>query len=408
MALFFYGWWVVLASFVIALYVGGTQFGFTAFFEPIVGEFGWSYTHVSIAFSIRGLEMGILAPFMGFLVDRFGSRKVVFAGVLVTGCGLILITVINYLVMFYAAFILLALGESGCTSIVLMTAVAQWFRKNVGKAMGIVACGFGAGGILIPPIVWFIDLFGWRTALIILGLGMWALGIPLSFIIHHRPEQYGYSPDGEIQAEPSPSHGGRDIDEGVPFREALRGGNFWRMGIVESIRMMIAMTVIAHVMPYLSSIGMSRSSAAFVATSIPVLSILGRFGFGWLGDIFDKKYVMAGVYSLLGMGTLAFSYIHLKWLIFPFLLLFPLAFGGSVPLRGAIVREYFGRASFGKLFGIIMGMAGIGRFIGPMAAGWTFDKMGSYHLVWLCFTGTTVVAVVLLLGLKAPCRMSEE
>ncbi len=180
MAGIFYGWWIVSACFLIAFYFGGIVYGFTAFFEPIAEEFGWSYTQVSIAFSLRGLEMGILAPLMGFLVDRFGPRKVVFSGVIITGFGLILITVINSLVMFYIAFILFALGGSGCASTVLMTTVAQWFRRNVGKAMGIVVCGFGAGGILIPLIVWVIDLYGWRTALIILGLGMWALGIPLS------------------------------------------------------------------------------------------------------------------------------------------------------------------------------------------------------------------------------------
>ncbi len=407
MALFFYGWWVVLACFFVALYVGGTTFGFTAFFEPITQEFGWSYTHVSIAFSIRGLEMGMLAPIMGFLVDRFGSRRVVFSGVVITGFGLILITMTNSLVMFYAAFILLAIGASGCTSTVLMTAAAQWFRRNVGKAMGIVACGFGAGGILIPPIVWLIDLYQWRTTLIVLGLGTWAMGIPLSFVIHHRPEQHGYSPDGGILAEPSPSRRGRDVDSDVTVKEALKKGDFWKIGFVEAIRMMIAMAVVAHVIPYLSSIGMSRVSAAFIATSIPLLSIFGRFGFGWLGDTFDKKYVMACVYSLLGMGTLALSYIHVKWFIFIFLLVFPLAFGGAVPLRGAIVREYFGRTSFGGLFGMIMSMASIGGVIGPIAAGYTFDSMGRYRPVWLCFAATTVIAVVTLLGLKVPRPTSE-
>ncbi|GAI13917.1 unnamed protein product, partial [marine sediment metagenome] len=72
--------------------------------------------------------------------------------------------------------------------------------------------------------------------------------------------------------------------------------------------MMIAMAVITHVMPYLGSLNIPRSRAALVATSIPLLSIIGRLGFGWLGDIFDKRYVMAGAYSLVGIGILAFSY----------------------------------------------------------------------------------------------------
>ncbi|NIS60075.1 MAG: MFS transporter, partial [Proteobacteria bacterium] len=174
MAGIFYGWWIVMASFLMASYFGAIVYGFTAFFEPIAEELGWSYTQVSIAFSLRGLEMGILAPVMGFLVDRFGPRKLAFFGVSTVGFSLILLGLTNSLVVFYGAFILLGLGAGGCTSTVLMTAVAHWFRRNVGKAMGIVACGFGAGGILIPLIVGLIDLYQWRTALIILGLGMWA------------------------------------------------------------------------------------------------------------------------------------------------------------------------------------------------------------------------------------------
>jgi sugar phosphate permease len=399
----FYGWWIVFACFFIAFYVGGACFfGFTAFFEPIAEEFGWSYTQVSIAFSLRGLEMGILAPIVGFLVDRFGSRKLVFSGILIVGFALILLGLTTSLVMFYGASILLALGTSGCASTVLLTPAAQWFRRNVGKAMGIVACGFGAAGILIPLIVWLIDLYQWRTTLIILGFGAWTLGIPLSFVLRHTPEQYGYFPDGETTIEPTPRDRARGGEEEGNFEEALKNRNFWTIGVAEAARMMIITAVVTHIMPYLSSVGMSRPSAALVATSIPLLSIIGRFGFGWLGDIFDKRYVLAGVYSLLGLGTLALSYIHVRWLILPFLLLFPLAFGGGVSLRGAIVREYFGRASFGRLIGIIMGMAAIGGVIGPSSAGWAFDNWGGYHGIWLAFAGTTVIAVVSSLRLQAP------
>jgi MFS family permease len=409
MASIFYGWWIVWACFVIAFYVGGPlYYGLTAFFEPIVEEFGWTHTQVSIAFSLRGLEMGILAPLVGFLVDRFGSRRLILPGALIVGFAVILLAFTNSLIMFYGAFFLLASGTSGCETTVLMTAVAQWFKRNVGKAMGIVASGFGAGGILVPLIVWLIDVYQWRTVLIVLGVGIWALGIPLSFVIRHRPEHYGYLPDGEIPGEPSPSHGGREVGEEGNFTEALKNRNFWKIGAAEAIRMMITMAVITHVMPYLSSIGISRGRAALVTTSIPLVSIIGRFGFGWLGDVIEKRYVLAGLYCLLGIGTLSFSYIHVTYVIILFILFFSLAFGGTISLRGAIVREYFGRASFGRLIGIILGMTAVGGVTGPTVAGWTFDTWGGYQPVWRCFAGTTVIAIVLLLRLKAPQQMSEE
>ena len=397
----FYGWWIVLACFLIALYVGGVLFyGFTAFFEPIVQEFGWSYTQVSLAFSLRGLEMGMLAPVTGFLVDRFGSRKLIFSGTLIVGCALILLGLTNSLFMFYSAFILLALGTSACTSTVLMTAVAHWFRRNVGKAMGLVSCGFGGGGILVPLIVWLIDLYKWRTVLIIMGLVMWALGIPLAFVIRHRPEQYGCVPDGDVSVELDPSHGNSDTGQEIHFKQAVQSGNFWRIGIADATRTMVAMAVITHIMPYLSSIDMSRASAALVATSIPLISIIGRVAFGWLGDIFDKRHVLAVAYCLFGMGTLALSHSYVPWLLLPFLLLFSPALGGAASLRGAIVREYFGTTAFGKSLGIMLGMGAIGSFIGPSAAGWTFDNVGDYYHVWLAFAATSAISMVLALRIK--------
>ena len=186
----FYGWWVVCACFPIGLLVSGiTVAGFTAFFEPFVKEFGWSYTQISFAASLRGLEAGIFSPIIGVLVDRFGSRKLILAGTIVCGLGLLLLSFTRSLIMFYCGFLLLAFGATGCMGLVTMTAVADWFQKDSGKAFGVMSSAFGASGLIVPLVVWLIDAFHWRTALIILGLGVWALGIPLSFVVRKRPEE---------------------------------------------------------------------------------------------------------------------------------------------------------------------------------------------------------------------------
>ena len=169
----FYGWWVVFACFLIIFYSSTMTYGFTVFFEPIVKETGWSYTQISIAPSLRNLVIGILAPVTGFLVDRFGPRRLIFCGTIIMGFGVILLSQTNSLTMFYGAFFLLASGVSACGSTAPMTAVSNWFKRNIGKALGIMTCGFGASGILIPIIVRLIDIYQWRTTLIILGLGIW-------------------------------------------------------------------------------------------------------------------------------------------------------------------------------------------------------------------------------------------
>jgi MFS family permease len=397
----FYGWWIVLACFFIGLYVGGVVFyGFTAFFEPIREEFGWSYTQISFAASLRGLEMGFIAPLVGFLVDRFGSRKLILYGTITVGIGLIFLSVTQSLAMFYGSFLLVAFGAGGCTVVVTMSTVANWFHKKVSIAMGVMASGIGVSGFFVPLIVWLIEVYGWRTTLIILGLGMWALGIPLSFVIRDRPEQYGYLPDGASSVEPIPKLEIQDRGMEIGFKEALKKRSFLYLCTAEAIRMIAVAAVIIHVMPYLGSEGVSRATAGIVAGAIPLFSIIGRFGFGWLGDVFDKKYVLVWTLFLMGLGMLAFCYVQVTGVVFLFLLLFAPGYGGGMVIRGAILREYFGRDSFGKMIGILMGFGSIGGIIGPTLAGWAFDTLGSYNTIWLVFCGIIGLAIVLMLRIR--------
>lgn len=398
----FYGWWVVFACFFIGLYVGFVAvFGFTAFFLPIREEFGWSYTEISLAASLRALETGVLTPFAGYVADRFGPKKMLMAGTIAAGTGLCLVSLTFSLATFYASILLVGLGAACCLPTVTTTAVANWFHKKVGKALGLMASGMGASGLMVPLIVRLIDAYGWRFALVLLGLGMWFIGIPMSLVVRDRPEPYGYLPDGgllEGQARIPRLRNGRG--EGLPFRQALRKRGFLFLNMAEILRMMAVMAVAIHAMPYLNSLNISRPTASLVAGAIPLFSIAGRLGFGWLGDLYDKRYVMATSYFMLSMGLITLCFVQMTWGVFFFLILFPPGFGGGMVLRSAILRDFFGRESFGKLMGITMGAASVGEIIGPALAGWTFDRLGNYHPIWLTFCGGIGLAIVLISKIK--------
>jgi sugar phosphate permease len=399
----FYGWWVVAASFLISVYVGCCGFfGFTAMIDPIVREFGWSYTEVSFASSLRGLEMGILAPIVGVLVDRFGPRKLIFIGVVTIGAGFMLLSLTQSLWMFYASFILLAFGAGGCTSVVTLAVVARWFRRNLGKAMGITVSGFGASGLLVPVIVWLIDSYGWRSAMIIQGVGMWVLGMPLALLIRNQPEEMGLVPDGASVPGPGTAASKRpDIAEAqIPFRDALKSRPFLYLNLVETLRFAVLAAVVVHVMPCLSVQGIPRETAGLVAAAIPLFSIPGRFGFGWMGDVTDKRYVMAAACFCMAAGLVAFHFAAAWWPIGLFLLLFSPGFGGNMVMRGAVIREYFGVRSFGKLAGITLGFASIGGVIGPTLTGWVFDTWGTYDPVWAVFASVLFLAMFLCLKIR--------
>ena len=404
----YYGWWIVLASFITAFYVAGTIFyGFTAFIEPLANEFGWSYTQISLAASLRGLEMGLLAPFVGILVDRFGSRKLLLSGSLVLGFGIILLGFTQSLAMFYGAFILIAFGAGGCTSVVTMTAVANWFDKNVGKAMGVTVSGFGASGLIIPLIVWMIAVFGWRMTLIILGIGMWIIGIPAAFVMRNKPENAAAASIMEKSDKRNDLSQRQSNDKRFKYTEILKKKSFLFVNLAEVIRLMALMAVVTHIMPYLSTMDISRRSSGLIAAGIPLLSIAGRFGFGWLGDIFEKKYVMAISFSLMALGMLALCYIKLTGMIYIFLFFFSNGFGGIATLRGALLREYYGKNNFGKYLGIMMGFGACGGIIGPTTAGWVFDLTGSYYFVWLVLSALVGLAIILILRIESKDELKE-
>ncbi len=214
-----------------------------------------------------------------------------------------------------------------------MTTVANWYRKRVGIAIGIMASGFALGGVLIPVVVRLIDIFDWKSAIFMLGLGIWVIGLPLSFLLKHKPEQYGYLPDGEQSDTEIPYEGlasaQTTIKLDVGAKQALKSHAFWHIGLAMTLQFVGISAAIVYVMPYLSSTGIARSTSSLVATAVPLVSIIGRLGSGWLGDRFDKKRVATGCFAIMSMGLLFFSHVSngRMWLLVPFIIPFGIGWG---------------------------------------------------------------------------------
>jgi len=401
----FFGWCVVGACVLISRYTGGiVRFVFTAFFEPIADEFGWSHAQISFAASLVALGTGLFTALFGFLADRWGSRRLIFVGVIVTGLGLMVLSRVSSLVMFYGAFVLIAIGMSACSPTVFLAAVANWFRRNIALAAGITASGMGLGGLLVPLVAGLVDRFGWRGAMAGLGIGVWAICLPLSLLVRHRPEQYGWLPDGDSSADRTGVRAGKgpgstdnqDLD--IPAKQALKSRMFWHISVAFMCQMLVTNAVVIHVMPYFSSVDIARSVSGLVASAAPVVSIFGRVGFGWIGDRLQRKRVTAAGLVLMSLGLVSFGYVGggRMWLLVPFLALFGVGWGGCVTMRAALLREYFGAQRFGTIYGFTMGVVMLGNISGPAVAGWAFDRWSSYQGVWLAFAGLALAAAVIV------------
>ena len=179
--------------------------------------------------------MGLVASLVGVLVDRWGPRKLLFCGSIIIGLGLMLLSRTTSLGMFYGVFFIIAIGTSNCSSTVKYTAVANWFRKKVAIASGIVAAGFGLGGLLIPIVTTIIDKLEWRMAMVVFGLGMWIVGLPLALLVRHKPEQYGYLPDGEVTSSSVNNEhlvSTQNIEVDITAKQAVKSRAFWYIALV--------------------------------------------------------------------------------------------------------------------------------------------------------------------------------
>ncbi len=388
----FYGWLIVGTCFIVAFYVAGVVlFGFTAFFEPIAHEFGWSYTQISFAASLRGMEVGLLSPAVGILIDRWGPRRIMFGGAILSGIGLIFISQTTSLAMFYGSFALVALGTSACSGTLFVTAVSKWFNRKIGIATGITISGIGLGGFMIPLIVRLIDIFQWQTTLLIFGLGFFVIIAPMSLVLRHSPEAYGYLPDGAENTAVVPGKlqykvYANQSDKGA--KQAFKSRAFWHLGLALTTQFLVTTALTTHIMPYLSSISINRSTSSLAATALPVISTGGRLSSGWFSDKFDKRWVAAVFLALMLIGLLLFYYVPQAdiWLLIPFAIFIGIGWGGNVTNRAALTREYFGSRNFGTIYGFLMGLIAIIGLAGPPLAGWIFDTTGSYSIAWLLFS----------------------
>jgi sugar phosphate permease len=398
----FYGWYIVAAITVIGIIVGGTTYyGFTAMVDPIAATMGWGYTQIALAMTLRGVESGVMNPIMGAVADRWPAKRLVFLGIIILGIGLLILSQVNSLSMFYVSFLVIGLGGSLGMQVVPAVVIARWFRRNTGKAFGIMAAGIGSGGFLVPVVTMMVDTYGWRPFLIGLAISVLVIGLPLSFVFRNRPEDYGTLPDGKLQDDLDDSRSMQTEDVSMGVKEALKTRAFWSIGIAFMLQTAGGSAVLLHIMPYLESVEIERSTASMVAMFLPIISIPSLLAFGWLSDIYRRNYIITATMLLSSVGLFLLSIIDGSsfGLIAGFVIVYSAGFGAQMSLRPPIMREYFGSKKFGAIFGLGSIFITIGAISTPPLAGWVFDTRGVYDPIWLVLSGVCMLGAILILTL---------
>ncbi len=415
----FYGWWVLGACCVISGLISATQsYGFSLFFVPLATEFGWSRTALSGVMSLARLEGGLFGPIEGLLVDRFGPRRMMLIGLPLIAMGFWLMSQItplaalsglDPLLVFYAVWVPFIAGGSALgTTTPATTAVANWFVRRRGFALGIYSASLGVGGAsLVPLLAHIIEQDGWRAGAMVGGISVLVLGMPAALLVRHRPEQYGLLPDGDPPGGTAPATRAETphiapVEQEFTTRQALRTPAFWVLAFAFAARQMVTSAVTIHLPALVQDLGESAVVAAGAISFSAALSIAGRLGLGWLGDHFDKRVVYLVGLAAMVAGLVVLGFAREPWHVAVALVAYSPAYGGLASLQLALRGDYFGRRSFATIAGAMGPITTVGTITGPLFAGFVFDVSGSYRFAMLGFAGATLLNIALVMALRRP------
>jgi len=413
----FYGWYMVAASVVTNTIFSAAYFqGFGVLIIPIERAFGWERWVLSAAMSVRQLESGIVSPAVGFLLDRFSARKLIFWSAVVSGLGFIGLGFTAGIATFFLFFVIISLGASGVSHAVTWPVIiSRWFRRKRGLATGLAVTGPIFGSPLVILNTHIERAYGWRVVLFAYG-ALVLLGVTLlSTLVRDRPEPYGLSPDGDSPENRSAeNYIGPSLcqpDTGLTFRAVLRTKEFWLFTSYLSGTFAINSAVQGHMIPYFQQdIGLSAAWAAVVMSMVFIISGVGRIGGGYLLDRVDYRLVLAVVAAMMGFGLLYLQVVGAKSVLetLPFSLLFGVSFGCLVPMRGAVGSIMFGTRAIGKVLGLLQGGPIAAGVVGPMVMGLIFDLHGNYSAAIWGLIVISALMVPLSLAMASPAELAKR
>jgi len=403
---FFYGYIVIVTSFLIILMMWGTAYSFGVFFKPLLAEFGWTRAMTSGAYSLCLLLNGFLGIGTGRLTDRFGPRVVITGCGLFLGLGCLLVSQVSALWQLYLFYgVMMGVGLSG-SLVPIRATVARWFVKRRGTMTGIAVSGLGMGTLIVPPIAnWLISAYDWRTSYIVVGIAVSVLVISAAQFMKRDPSQIGQLPYGVNEVK------GDNLNLAAAdfsLRQAMQTRQLWLLCTALFFFGGSLQMIMVHVVPHATDLKLSTASAVIILAVIGGLSTGGRVIMGIAGDRIGNKLAFIMSFGLMSAALFWLLAAKELWMLYLFAVLFSFGYGGIAVLISPVVAEQFGLNSLGTILGIIFFICAIGETIGPVVAGYIFDMTGSYQLGFLVTAILSFIGLILVSILRPTSGQGER
>lgn len=408
----YYGWYMLAGASVMNA-LGGTIVwqGFAVFFIPVAESLGIAYWQTSLAFALARAENGVLGPITGWALDRFGYIPLILSGTLITGFGYILLSRQDTYIAFLLVYLcVVSIGSSTSFMQATTAALNTWFIRYRGLVMSINSAAFRLGGAIVIPLlsVGVINL-GWQTTSVIVGIILVVAIAPLSLLFRRSPESMGLKPDGGIsythmrrrirertadtnkgsQAVTADTSQSDTSSEGdFTTKQALKTPSFWILVTATTLRISVHGTIFLHFIPILVSRGEAQQTAANLVGAISLAAVPVIIFTGYISDRVGRPLMLTFLYSASAVSLLLITLVEGTWPIFLAMLLFVGSEAGS-SLNWAIIGDLFGRARYATIRGMMAPIYNAALIVAPVAAGYTFDRLGTYQPVLI--TGTILM-----------------
>ncbi len=374
--------------------VGLALWGLPFYYDFMVQQFGWTRAQVTSGNALSKLVVGPVFGFVaGWIIDRFGPRRVMMAGILMAGGALIGLGWVSTLGMFYLFYFFNALGYVCGGPLPNQVLLSRWFDKSRGKAMGFAYLGIGIGGATVPWISHALVVhFGWQAALRLLGLLIILISFPLAFLAKESPPEF---------SAVATMAGATEV------KSAFKSLAFYLLTLGSMCSIAAVSGAQQNLKLFLSlDRHYSQGDAARVLSLVLSCSIAGRLLMGWLADHFSKKHVMLLTYLLVAAGIPFLFLGRTPFSLYASAAVFGVGLGGDYMIIPLMTAEIFGMRVLGRLLGVILTAGGVAEAVSPWLTGRLRDATGDYSTSCFLLVGVALLGAIAVLGLPERSKVA--
>jgi MFS family permease len=390
-----YGWVMVAIGALMTCVALGAMFSLAVLLEPMTHEMGWSRAAVSSGMTLNFLAVGLAGFGWGALSDRFGTRRVVLAGAVLLGLGLVLASRATTQTGFLLAYGVGVGVAAGSFFAPMTAAVLSWFQRSRSLAVSLVSVGIGVAPLTLSPLVaWLVARSDWRTAELTVGILAWALLIPAAFLVRQAPAVS--NPDRTAAVVASTSSLG--------VGAALRSPQFIVLGLTYFACCAAHSGPIFHTISYAVGHGVPTMAAVTIYSVEGLAGLGGRLGLGVLADRYSVKPVLIAGLAIQALAAGAYLFVSRLGGFYAVAAVFGFAYGGVMPLYAVLAGAYFDRRILGTVLGAATMISSLGMSLGPLGGGWIFDHFGGYAWLYIGSFALGLGAVAIALAFPTPSR----